>query len=77
MGTLIAFPHVPRVFTPRFCEQLAIANRALRQLRDMGVAIISCDVSENHADIVINKNPHRNVDDCPGVRVSHNFGRRN
>jgi hypothetical protein len=78
MGIVISFPRQPRVFTPAFVGQLAIANCALRQLRGMGVTPLSCDVSEASARIVVNRNPHQSLsaEAFPGVSVTHNFSKK-
>ena len=61
-----------RVFTPTFVTRLAEANRAARQLRDLGCRVISQVVSdqEKPTEIVVDRNPHRLLAGCPNVHVT-------
>lgn len=71
MGQVFRFPAQPRVLNPVFVRALAEANRAVRQLRDMGCQVLDQTIGDRERDteIVIDRNPHRRLSGCPGVQV--------
>lgn len=71
MDNIILMPARPKVFNTVFLSRLSEANRAVRQLRRLGCRIIRQAVGdrENATEIVVDRNPHRTLNDCPGVHV--------
>jgi hypothetical protein len=60
----------PRVLHAAFVRQLAEANRAVRQLRTLGCRVLSQHVLGHGAEIIIDRNPHRTLVDCPSVHIT-------
>lgn len=67
---VVAIDSRPRVLHAAFVRQLAEANRAVRQLRTLGCRVLSQTVSSDGARIVIDRNPHCRLTDCPRVSVT-------
>lgn len=70
MDNVIAIDRRPRVLHAALIRQLAEANRAARQLRALGCRVLSQRIAGNGAEIVIDRNPHRDLIGCPGVHVT-------
>lgn len=74
MANIIPISLRPAVFHPGFVARLAEANRALRQLRELGCKAVSLRLSrapDVPVMIVVDRNPHRLLVGCPGVHVTH------
>lgn len=72
MENVIQISPRPKVFSPTFLCRLAEANRAMRQLRGLGVRVISQAVGDRDkpTEIVVDRNPHRTLAGCPNVHVT-------
>lgn len=78
MSNVVKINQMPTVFNPLFIARLSEANRALRQLRDFGCAVLKVKVSrqpEASTLIEVDRNAHKTLVGCPGVRVTHGVGR--
>jgi hypothetical protein len=62
----------PRIFTLAQQARMAEANRALRQLRALGCRPLCLRLGDGCCltEIVIDRNPHRCIEGCPGVHVT-------
>ena len=71
MDNVLKLSTQPKVFNAAYLVRLSEANRAARQLRRLGCRIIRQAVGdrENATEIVVDRNPHRTLDGCPGVHV--------
>lgn len=71
MANVIQISAQPKVFNTAFLLRLSEANRAVRQLRDIGCRVVRLAVGdrENTTEIVVDRNPHRLLAGCPGVHV--------
>jgi hypothetical protein len=63
-------PRQRAVLNDLFVARLAEANRAARQLRAWGCRVLRMDIDDATTEVVIDRNPHRRIDDCPNVRVT-------
>lgn len=70
--SILQFPNRSRVFTPLFLSRLSEANRAVRQLRDLGCCAVHVCIGDsgNNIEIVVNKNPRHALNGCPDVHVT-------
>ena len=77
MENVIQLSTAPRVFNPGFIHRLSEANRAARQLRELGCRIIRQAVGdrEKSTEIVVDRNPHKTLIGCPTVHVTCTGGR--
>ncbi len=70
MPNVINLDMQPRVLHPAYMRQLAEANRAVRQLRNLGCRVVSQEISVLGTEIVVDRNPHRTLTGCPNVHVT-------
>ena len=72
MSNVLQLSSQPRVFNTAFVLRLSEANRAVRQLRRLGCRIIRQAIGDrdNATEIVVDRNPHRVLNGCPGVHVT-------
>ncbi|MDR1890125.1 MAG: hypothetical protein LBQ81_12235 [Zoogloeaceae bacterium] len=63
MQNVIHIHRAPRVFHGIYRRRLSAANEAIRQLRALGVKVLSVDIpaSGDCAALVVDKNPHCRV----------------
>lgn len=76
MSNVLQLSSQPRVFNTAFVLRLSEANRAVRQLRCLGCRIVRQTIGDrdNATEIVVDRNPHFDVVDCPGVHVTVGWG---
>ena len=62
----------PKVLTTYFIDRLAEANSAVRELRRMGVKVLSVRIGGKfeETEIVVNRNPHIKLHSCQNVHVT-------
>lgn len=70
MENVIPIAPRPRVLHAGFVRHLAEANRVLRRLRKLGCRVVSQSITEDGAEIVVDRNPHRQVTYNAGVHVT-------
>ena len=72
MSNVLQLSSQPRVFNTAFVLRLSEANRAVRQLRRLGCRIVRQTIGDrdNATEIVVDRNPHRVLNGCPGVHVT-------
>jgi len=72
MDNILQLSSQPKVFNTVFLLRLSEANRAVRQLRRLGCRVIRQAIGDrdNATEIVVDHNPHRVLNGCPGVHVT-------
>ncbi len=70
MENVIPLPARPRVLHAGFVRQLAEANRVVRRLRKLGARVLRQTVTDDGAEIVVDRNVHRMVTASSNIRVT-------